>query len=121
MVYRVLIVDDGALIRAMLKHILSKRGYEIVAEAVDGRQALELYKFLRPDVVTLDMLLPDKNGIEVLEEIMAFDPKAKVIMCTGISEQAMVIKAIQAGAKDFIVKPFQIPTLVEKLKQVLSN
>ena len=104
---RILVVDDAAFMRMMIKDILTKNGYEVVGEAADGVQAVERYQELKPDLVTLDITMPEMDGITALKKIKEIDPQAKVIMCSAMGQQAMVIDAIQAGAKDFIVKPFQ--------------
>ncbi|GMA49027.1 chemotaxis protein CheY [Alicyclobacillus contaminans] len=117
---RVLVVDDAAFMRMMIKDILTKNGYEVVGEAADGAQAVEKYQELRPDLVTLDITMPEIDGIEALKRIRAVDPAARVIMCSAMGQQAMVIDAIQAGAKDFIVKPFQADRVIEAVKKVLA-
>ncbi|CEE01403.1 response regulator [Caldifermentibacillus hisashii] len=117
---RILIVDDAAFMRMMIKDILVKNGYEVVGEASDGAQAVEKFKELNPDLVTLDITMPEVDGIAALKQIRAIDPNAKVIMCSAMGQQAMVIDAIQAGAKDFIVKPFQADRVLEAIKKTLS-
>jgi len=117
---RVLIVDDAAFMRMMLKDILIKNGYEVVGEAPNGLKAVELYKQERPDVVTMDITMPEMDGIQAVKEIRAFDPNAKIIMCSAMGQQAMVMEAIKSGAKDFIVKPFQPERVLEALKKVLG-
>ncbi|CAM3400894.1 MULTISPECIES: response regulator [Brevibacillus] len=117
---KVLIVDDAAFMRMMIKEILSKNGYTIVGEASDGAQAVEKYKELGPDLVTMDITMPEMDGIAALKEIKKMDPNARVIMCSAMGQQAMVIDAIQAGAKDFIVKPFQADRVLEAIKKTLS-
>ncbi|MDQ0214291.1 two-component system chemotaxis response regulator CheY [Oikeobacillus pervagus] len=118
---RILIVDDAAFMRMMVKDILSKNGYEVVGEAADGAQAVEKYKELTPDLVTMDITMPEKDGISALKDIKAHDPNAKVIMCSAMGQQAMVIDAIQAGAKDFIVKPFQADRVIEAISKALGS
>lgn len=117
---KVLIVDDAAFMRMMIKEILSKNGYSVVGEASDGAQAIEKYKELGPDLVTMDITMPEMDGIAALKEIKKLDPNARVIMCSAMGQQAMVIDAIQAGAKDFIVKPFQADRVLEAIKKTLS-
>lgn len=116
----ILIVDDAAFMRMMIKDILTKNGFEVVGEANDGLQAVEKYKELTPDLVTMDITMPEMDGITALKEIKSFDPNAKVIMCSAMGQQAMVIDAIQAGAKDFIVKPFQADRVVEAISKTLA-
>lgn len=117
---RVLIVDDAAFMRMMLKDILTKNGYEVCGEAGNGVEALDRYIELKPDIVTLDITMPEKDGLAALRDIRAFDGGAKVIMCSAMGQQAMVIDAIQNGAKDFIVKPFQADRVLEAINRVLS-
>jgi two-component system chemotaxis response regulator CheY len=117
---RILIVDDAAFMRMMIKDILTKNGYEVVGEAADGMQAVEKFKELRPDLVTMDITMPEMDGITALKEIKAVEPNAVVIMCSAMGQQAMVIDAIQAGAKDFIVKPFQADRVIEAIQKALG-
>ncbi|GGG21865.1 chemotaxis protein CheY [Lysinibacillus alkalisoli] len=117
---RILIVDDAAFMRMMIKDILSKNGFEVVGEAADGQQAVEKYNELKPDLVTMDITMPEMDGIAALKEIKGTDPNAIVIMCSAMGQQAMVIDAIQAGAKDFIVKPFQADRVIEAIQKALS-
>ncbi|MEJ5229029.1 chemotaxis protein CheY [Pseudothermotoga sp. U03pept] len=118
MAKRVLIVDDAAFMRMLLKDIITKAGYEVVGEAANGVEAVEKYKELKPDVVTMDITMPEMNGIEAIKKIREFAPDAKIIVCSAMGQQAMVIEAIQAGAKDFIVKPFQHTRVVEALQKI---
>ncbi|WP_019391826.1 response regulator [Priestia filamentosa] len=117
---RILVVDDAAFMRMMIKEILTKNGYEVVAEAADGLQAIEQYKEHKPDLVTMDITMPEMDGIHSLKEIKKVNPNAKVIMCSAMGQQAMVIDAIQAGAKDFIVKPFQADRVIEAISKTLG-
>lgn len=117
---RVLVVDDAAFMRMMLKNILTKNGYEIAGEAVNGNEALDKYKELKPDLVTLDITMPECDGIQALKNIRAADPSAKCLMCSAMGQQAMVIESIQAGAKDFIVKPFQPDRVIEAVKKAIG-
>jgi two-component system chemotaxis response regulator CheY len=120
MANRILIVDDAAFMRMMIRDILTKNGYEVVGEAQDGAQAIEKYKELKPDLITMDITMPEMDGIAALKEIKKIDGNAKVIMCSAMGQQAMVIDAIQAGAKDFIVKPFQADRVIEAIKKTLG-
>ncbi|RED66038.1 MULTISPECIES: response regulator [Cohnella] len=120
MANRILIVDDAAFMRMMIRDILTKNGYEVVGEAQDGAQAIEKYKELNPDLITMDITMPEMDGITALKEIRKLDTNAKVIMCSAMGQQAMVIDAIQAGAKDFIVKPFQADRVIEAIKKTLG-
>lgn len=117
---RILIVDDAAFMRMMLKDILEKSGYQVIGEASNGIKAVELYKKDKPDIVTMDITMPEMDGIESLKEIIEFDPKANVIMCSAMGQQGMVMDAIKAGAKDFIVKPFQAERVLEAVKKVIG-
>ena len=117
---RVLVVDDAAFMRMMIKDILSKNGFEVVGEGANGLQAVEKYKELKPDLTTMDITMPEMDGISAVKEIKKFDPQAKIIMCSAMGQQAMVIESIQAGAKDFIVKPFQAERVIEAVKKVVG-
>ncbi|WP_186577461.1 response regulator [Aquibacillus kalidii] len=117
---KILIVDDAAFMRMMIKDILSKNGYDVVGEAQDGAQAVEKYKELSPDLVTMDITMPEMDGITALKEIKKMSGEAKIIMCSAMGQQAMVIDAIQAGAKDFIVKPFQADRVLEAISKALD-
>jgi two-component system chemotaxis response regulator CheY len=118
---RVLVVDDAAFMRMMLKDILGKNGVEVVGEAANGNEAVEKYKELNPDIVTMDITMPEKDGITAVKEIKALYPQAKVIMCSAMGQQPMVLEAIQAGAKDFIVKPFQPDRVMDSIKKVMGS
>ena len=115
---KVLVVDDAMFMRMMLKDILSKNGYEVVGEAENGREAIEKYIELRPDLVLLDITMPEMDGITALKEIKNIDPQAVVVVCSAMGQQNMVIEAIQNGALDFIVKPFQQNRVIESLKRI---
>lgn len=115
---KILIVDDAAFMRMMIKDILEKNGFQVVGEANNGLKAVELYKKERPDVVTMDITMPDMDGIEAVKEIKAFDPAAKIIMCSAMGQQTMVMDAIKAGARDFIVKPFQPDRVLEAIRKI---
>ena len=117
---KVLIVDDAAFMRMMIKDILEKNGFEVIGEANNGIKAVELYKVEKPDVVTMDITMPDMDGIEAVKAIKSFDADAKIIMCSAMGQQSMVMDAIRAGAKDFIVKPFQADRVLEAIKKVIG-
>ena len=117
---KVLVVDDAAFMRMMIKDILRKGGYDVVGEAEDGSRAIEKFKELHPDLVTMDITMPDMDGISAVKEIRKIDPNALIIMCSAMGQQAMVIDAIQAGAKDFVVKPFQPDRVLEAVRKVLA-
>ncbi|MCD6451960.1 MAG: response regulator [Acidobacteria bacterium] len=117
---RVLIVDDAMFTRTLISDILAKAGYEIAGEAGSGVEAIEKYKELSPDVVIMDLIMPDMGGIEAIKKIIAEDPKANIIVCSAMGQQALVVEAIEAGAKDFIVKPFQPAQILDTLSKVVK-
>lgn len=117
---KILVVDDAAFMRMMIKEVLTKNGFEVVGEAENGAVAVDKYKELSPDLVIMDITMPEVNGIEALKKIKEADAGAKIIMCSAMGQQAMVIEAIQAGAKDFIVKPFQADRVCEAVRKVLG-
>ena len=117
---RVMVCDDAAFMRMMIKDILVKNGYEIAAEAENGLKAVEQYPDAKPDLVLMDITMPEVDGIEAVRRIKALDQNANVIMCSAMGQQAMVIEAIQAGAKDFIVKPFQADRVLEAVRKVIG-
>lgn len=116
----ILVVDDAAFMRMMIKDILSKNGYEVIGEADNGARAIEKYKELKPDLVIMDITMPEVDGIQAVKEIKKFDENAKIIMCSAMGQQAMVIESIQAGARDFVVKPFQADRVLEAVKKILG-
>jgi len=118
---RVLIVDDAAFMRMMIKNVLTQNGYEVAGEASNGQEALVLYDKLKPDLVTLDITMPEMDGIQTLKELLKMDPSANVIMVTAMGQQQLVIEAIQVGAKDFVVKPFQPDRLLEAVRKALGD
>ena len=115
----ILIVDDAAFMRMMIKDILSKNGYNVVGEAENGQKAVEKYNELRPDLVIMDITMPEMDGIEAVKTIKKLDGHASIIMCSAMGQQAMVIESIQAGAKDFIVKPFQAERVIEAVSKAI--
>lgn len=117
---KVLIVDDAAFMRMMLKNMLTKHGYEVIAEAENGQKAVEMYKEHNPDIVTMDITMPDMDGIQAVKEIKSIEPKAKIIMCSAMGQQEMVLNAIKAGARDFIVKPFSEEKVIQSINNVLA-
>lgn len=116
----ILICDDAAFMRMMIKDILTKNGYNIVGEAENGAKAVEKYAELKPDLVLMDITMPEMDGIEALKKIKAADANASIIMCSAMGQQAMVIESIQSGAKDFIVKPFQADRVLEAVQKVVG-
>ena len=116
----ILICDDAAFMRVMIKDILTKNGYEVAGEAENGLKAVEKYNETKPDLVMMDITMPEMDGIQALKKIKEADAGANVIMCSAMGQQAMVIEAIQSGAKDFIVKPFQAERVLEAVKKVVG-
>ena len=116
----VLICDDAIFMRTMIGDILTQSGFEIVGEAETGVQAIDQYKQLQPDLVTMDIVMPDMGGIDAVREITRFDPEARILMCSAMGQQALVVEAIQAGARDFVVKPFQPSRVLEAVTRVLG-
>ena len=120
MASRVLIVDDLAFIKLIIKDTLEKTGFEVAGEASNGVEAIEQYKRLQPDIVLMDITMPKMDGIQALQEIVKIDPQAKVIMCSALGQQKLIIQSIQLGAKDFIVKPFQPDRVLEAVRKVVG-
>ena len=120
MAKNILICDDAAFMRMMIKDILTKNGYTVAGEAENGAKAVEKYTELKPDLVLMDITLPEMDGIQALKKIRELDPKASVIMCSAMGQQAMVIESIKSGAKDIIVKPFQADRVLEAVRKVVG-
>ena len=120
MAKNILICDDAAFMRMMIKDILSKNGYVIAGEAEDGLKAVEKYREVKPDLVMMDITMPEMDGIQALKKIKEEDPSATIIMCSAMGQQAMVIESIQSGAKDFIVKPFDKDRVLEAVKKAVG-
>ena len=120
MAKNILICDDAAFMRMMIKDILTKNGYNVAGEAENGAKAVKKNAEVKPDLVLMDITMPEMDGIQALKKIKGSDPSAMVIMCSAMGQQAMVIEAIQAGAKDFIVKPFQAERVLEAVKKVVG-
>jgi two-component system chemotaxis response regulator CheY len=118
--HTVLVCDDAIFMRTMISDILTQAGFNIVGEAETGREAVEKYKQLKPDLVTMDIVMPDMGGIEAVREICRTDPGAKILMCSAMGQQALVVEAVQAGAKDFVVKPFQPSRVLEAVQRILG-
>jgi two-component system chemotaxis response regulator CheY len=116
----VLIVDDAIFMRTMIGDILKQAGFDVVGEAASGVEAVDLYKELQPDLVTMDIVMPDMGGIDAVREIIKEDPGAKILMCSAMGQQGLVVEAIQAGASDFVVKPFQPSRVVEAVQRLLG-
>ncbi len=120
MAKNILVCDDAAFMRMMIKDILTKNGYNVAGEAENGLKAVEKYNELKPDLVLMDITMPEMDGIQALKKIKETDPAATVIMCSAMGQQAMVIESIQAGAKDFIVKPFQADRVLDAVKKIVG-
>lgn len=116
----ILIVDDAAFMRMMIKDILTKNGYTVIGEAENGIRAIEKFRELNPDLVIMDITMPEMDGIQAVKQIKSIKSDAKIIMCSAMGQQAMVIESIQAGARDFIVKPFQAERVIEAVKKVVG-
>jgi two-component system chemotaxis response regulator CheY len=117
---RILVADDAAFMRMMIKNILTQNGHEVVGEAENGAEAVARYAELKPDVTTMDITMPEKDGIAALKEILAGDPAAKVVMCSALGQEAKVIESIRSGAKDFVVKPFQQDRVLSAVTKALG-
>lgn len=121
MAKKILVIDDASYMREMVKDILSKGGYEVVGESEDAAEAANKYNSLKPDLVTMDIVMKDKTGIDGVKEIIKIDPNAKILMVSAMGQQAMVIEAIQAGAKGFVIKPFKPEILLEEVKRIIEK
>jgi two-component system chemotaxis response regulator CheY len=120
MTARVMLVDDTTFMRRMLKDILTKENYDIVAEAQNGREAVEKYLETRPDLVLMDITMPEMDGIAAVREIKAHDPEARIVMCSALQQQEMVLESLEAGALDFVTKPFMPQKVLETVQKVLG-
>jgi two-component system, chemotaxis family, chemotaxis protein CheY len=117
---RVLIVDDAAFMRKMLGDVLAKGGHEVIGEGANGTEAVAQYQALRPDIMTLDITMPEKDGLAALREILTLEPSAKVVMCSALGQESKVLEAIKSGAKDFVVKPFQPDRVLDAIGKALA-
>ncbi|MDO5062389.1 MAG: response regulator [Peptostreptococcaceae bacterium] len=117
---KILVVDDAAFMRMMVKDTLTKNGYSDLYEAADGAQAVEMYNEVKPDLVIMDITMPNMDGLEALKAIKGQNPQAQVVMCSAMGQEAMVIDAIKSGAKDFIVKPFKPDRIIKTVEQLLG-
>ncbi len=118
---RVLIADDAAFMREMLRDILTEGGFEVAAEAIDGNEAIELFQEHSPDLVMLDIVMPRKSGLEALKEITSMNPSACVVMCSALGQETLVMDALEAGARDFIVKPFKPEKVIDVVGKALEK
>ena len=116
----VLVCDDAMFMRTMISEILVQAGYQIVGQAESGSEAVSKYHELKPDLVTMDIVMPEMGGIDAVREIVRTDPHARILMCSAMGQQALVVEAIQAGAKDFVVKPFQPARVIEAVQRLLG-
>ncbi len=117
---RVLVVDDAAFMRKMVSDALAKGGHEVIGQAGNGVEAIEQFRELRPDLTTLDITMPEKDGLEALKDVMALDPSAKVVMCSALGQESKVLESIKLGAKDFVVKPFQPDRVIDAVAKALG-
>jgi two-component system chemotaxis response regulator CheY len=117
---RVLVVDDAAFMRKMLADVLGKAGHEVVGEGANGNEAVERFQELRPDIITLDITMPEKDGLAALKEILSLDASARIVMCSALGQESKVLEAIKSGAKDFVVKPFQPDRVVDAVGKALA-
>ena len=117
---RVLVVDDAAFMRKMLTDVLTRGGHEVAGEAADGVAAVAAYQDVKPDMVTLDITMPEKDGLAALKEIMALDPGARVVMCSALGQEARVLESVKLGARDFVVKPFQPEQVLRAVDKALA-
>lgn len=118
---KVLVVDDAIFMRKMISDILESNGMEVAGEADNGAEAVKMYEELKPDMVTMDIIMPEMNGIDAVRHIMNEDSKAKIIMCSALGQQALVQDALEAGAKDFLIKPFNPSRVIEVIGKVLNQ
>jgi two-component system chemotaxis response regulator CheY len=117
---RILIADDLSFMRMIQREILTARGYQVVGEASDGREAVDKYQTLKPDLVILDITMPNMNGLEAMRKILSINPKARIIMCSALGQQNLIVDAIKAGVKDFIVKPFKAERILSAIAKALK-
>jgi two-component system chemotaxis response regulator CheY len=117
---RVLVVDDAAFMRKMVSDALAKGGHEVVGEAGNGQEAVDRFQELKPDLMTLDITMPEKDGLQALKEIIALDPAARVVMCSALGQESKVLESIKIGAKDFVVKPFQPDRVIGAVDKALA-
>jgi two-component system chemotaxis response regulator CheY len=118
---RILVTDDASFMRQIIREILESEGHEIVAEASDGMQAVEEWKKHRPDLVTMDIVMPRRSGIDSVRSIIAIEPGARIVMCSALGQETLVTEALQAGASDFIVKPFKPDAVLATVRRVLEK
>jgi two-component system chemotaxis response regulator CheY len=117
---RVLVVDDAVFMRKVVSDALAKGGHEVIGEAANGQEAVEQFQSLKPEVMTLDITMPEKDGLAALKEIIAMDPQARIVMCSALGQETKVLEAIKAGAKDFVVKPFQPDRVLSAIEKAVA-
>jgi two-component system chemotaxis response regulator CheY len=117
---RVLVVDDAVFMRKVVSDALVKGGHEIIGEAANGQEAVDRFQELKPEVMTLDITMPEKDGLAALKEIIAMDPQARIVMCSALGQESKVLEAIKAGAKDFVVKPFQPDRVLSAIEKAVA-
>ena len=118
---RILVADDASFMRQMIREIVEAEGYEVCGEASDGIEAVDLFKKLHPDITTMDIVMPRRSGIDAVRAVVELDPGARIVMCSALGQETLVAEAMQAGAKDFIVKPFKPDSVLSTLKRVLDK
>ena len=118
---RILLADDLQFIKMVEKDVLEKMGYSVIGDAKDGMEAIQMYQELKPDIVIMDITMPKMDGLNALKAIMQFDKSAKVIMCSALGQQKLIVEAIKLGAKDFIVKPFKPERIISALQKILGE
>ena len=116
----ILIVDDASFVRTMIKNILTKNGFDVIDEAENGAEAIEKYKKLQPELIIMDIIMPEIDGIQAVKEIKKLNPDAKIIMCSAVGQQSMINEAMQAGAEDFIAKPFETNRVIKAVKKIIG-
>ncbi len=117
---RVLVVDDAVFMRKVVSDALAKGGHEVMGEAANGQEAVDQFQSLKPEVMTLDITMPEKDGLAALKEIIAMDPQARIVMCSALGQETKVLEAIKAGAKDFVVKPFQPDRVLSAIEKAVA-
>jgi two-component system chemotaxis response regulator CheY len=117
---RVLVVDDAVFMRKVVSDALAKGGHEVIGEAANGQEAVDQFQSLKPEVTTLDITMPEKDGLTALREIIAMDPQARIVMCSALGQETKVLEAIKAGAKDFVVKPFQPDRVLSAIEKAVA-
>jgi two-component system chemotaxis response regulator CheY len=121
MATRILVADDARFMRQLIREIIEPEGFEVVGEAADGRAVVEEFTRLQPDVVTMDIVMPKRSGIDAVKEILALDPSAKIVMVSALGQEALVMEALQAGAADYVVKPFKPDAVVSTLRKIAEK